>query len=176
MKRFLLTVVAILGLFTVSNAQSVFRGGDHSLNLGVGLNAGQKMYFPAISGSYEMGLVDNLFGNGNGSIGFGAYAGVVGYNHDHGMRSTHFLVGPRLALHYGFVGKLDTYFGIMLGYRNVTLNGTVGDGAKYVKADDSGFAYNGFLGARYFFNERFAAFLELGYGVTNLNAGISIRL
>ena len=61
----------------------------------------------------------------------------------------------------------------MLGYNIVSwkwLNNQLGAGNS-----SSGVALGGFLGARYYFSDTFAAFVEFGYGAANLNIGVSLK-
>lgn len=176
MKKILLIIAAVIGMATAANAQSVFKKADGMVNLGIGLNAigGYNMVVPPLSASYEYGILDNVFSNGNGSIGIGAYIGYASYkNKAYDLSSNHFVVGPRVALHYGFMNKLDTYIGLMLGYRSVSY----GDSFKNeYKLESSGFAINANVGARYFFTPSIGGFLEVGYGVSNINLGVTFRM
>ncbi|WP_162151341.1 outer membrane beta-barrel protein [Porphyromonas macacae] len=178
MKKFFYTIIVLVGLAVSANAQSVFRKGESMLNLGLGLNSlnNYTMVIPPLSASYELGLADNIFSNGNGSLGLGAYIGYASYKYKpykvNSLKENHFVIGPRLALHYGFLGKLDTYLGLMLGYRSVSLSGDFGD----IDSTSSGLAWNLNIGARYFFTPKVGAFMELGYGISNVNLGVTFRM
>ena len=45
----------------------------------------------------------------------------------------------------------------------------------YVSSYNSGINWSLFLGARYFFTENVGAFAELGYGISNLNLGVTFK-
>ena len=60
----------------------------------------------------------------------------------------------------------------MLGYNIVSAKVT-GLGAA---ASSSGLAYSGFVGGRYYFSEKLAAFAEIGYGISVLTFGVSFKL
>jgi len=45
----------------------------------------------------------------------------------------------------------------------------------YLKGS-SGICYSAFVGARYHFNDKFAAYGEIGYGISALELGISFKL
>ena len=87
-----------------------------------------------------------------------------------------FIIGAKGTIHYAFVDKLDTYAGLMLGYNFVSYKAK-GSHEKDVnyKPSDNAPAFYFFAGARYYLTDTFAAFAELGYGVTIVNAGISIK-
>src|SRR5690606_22501306 len=82
----------------------------------------------------------------------------------------------RSAYHYnGFTDapQLDVYGGAMLSYNNVSYKTSgVFSGSN---AYGSGVDFSLYLGGRWFFNENFGAFAELGYGVSTLNLGLSYR-
>lgn len=65
----------------------------------------------------------------------------------------------------------------MLGY-NVVGSKSIGNnsGVDFGSATASGIGYSAFVGARYQFTDRFCGFAELGYGVSALELGISIKL
>ncbi|MFW6289676.1 MAG: hypothetical protein ACOC0R_01810, partial [Mariniphaga sp.] len=87
---------------------------------------------------------------------------------------SNFLLGARGALHYQFIEQLDTYAGLMLGYRVVSWN-TSASGVNFATAAASGFLSAFYIGGRYYFNENIAAMLELGYGIAYLNLGVAIK-
>ena len=176
---------ALLALFVYSgNAQNTFSKGDKVLNLGVGL--GGRLYSgsyytnktPPISGSFEVGIKDELFDE-KSSLGIGGYVGYTGAKYDYsgyGWKYTDVVIGVRGSLHYQLIDNLDSYTGLMLGYDIVSAKsfGTMGTYAGNATA--SGLAYSWFLGGRYYFSERFAGLLELGYGIAYLNIGVAIKL
>ncbi len=137
---------------------------------------------PPISASLEFGVADGLAG-GKGSFGVAPYIGYTASkykyspNVDWGYNYSSTVVGLRGAFHYALASKLDTYLGLMLGYNIVSAKeyGANGTGIVY-SASSSGFAWDGFLGARYYFTPKFGAFLELGYGIGYGNLGVAIKL
>ena len=178
MKRILPFLIALF--ITVSaNAQNTFNEGDNVLNLGIGL--GSTLYtgafysssIPPISASYEVGVKDELFDE-NSSLGVGGYLGYSSSNYRYsGYNSgfSNFILGARGSVHYQLIDQLDTYAGLMLGYRIVSWNN---DGLS--SAASSGFTSAFYVGGRYYFNETFAGMLELGYGIAYLNIGVAIKL
>ena len=184
MKRFFLPFIGIALFVIQGNAQNTFNKGDKVVNLAVGFGSGlysgsvYSNVTPAISGSFEVGIKDELF-DANSSLGIGGYVGYTSAKSNFGgagYKYTDIIIGARGALHYQLVEKLDTYTGLMLGYDIVSAKyyGTLG--AYSGNASASGLAFSWFLGGRYYFNDRFAGLLELGVGVTNLNIGVAIKL
>jgi hypothetical protein len=183
-KIFLFATLFAFG-FVSANAQEV-KNGDKILNLGIGLGSGlgygsgYKTSMPAISGSLEFIVKDDLFDD-KGAIGVGGYigysAGKSSYNYGggtYGWKYSNLVLGPRGYLHYSFLEKLDTYAGLMLGYwvSSSKEYGTVQTG---FTSEGGGFIWSGYVGGRYFFNDKFAGMLELGSGITYLNIGVAMK-
>lgn len=190
-KKFFFTLVLALtscALIKV-NAENVFSKGDKAVNLGIGLGSyyggdGYKSGFPPISISYEQGIIDGLL-DGKASIGVGGYMAYTAnkweatfQNLNYGYKYSYFILGARGVFHYQLIDNLDTYAGLMLGY-NVVGSKYFGDdlGALTPQATaSSGVEYSTFIGARYHFSEKLAAFAEIGYGISALELGISFAL
>lgn len=204
MKRRNLFLVATFMLsFFMSNAQNAEQG-DMILNFGLGFGnnytAGGDDFsitIPPISASFEYVVKDNLFNDGKGAIGVGAFAQYMNYDYKitrnpgvdvvGGTVSTlalksamaspsstdwkynTFVFGPRGYLHYSFLDELDTYTGLMLGLTHISW----GTNSSSYKATDFEWAW--FVGGRYYFTDNFAAMLELGYGATYANIGIAYK-
>jgi len=182
LKSLLLAVLVAFG-FLSANAQ-VIEKGDKILNLGVGFGSalysgsGYNSSVPPISGSLEVVIKDDLF-DGKGAVGVGGYLGYSAYkwkySGDNGWKYSNIIIGPRGYLHYNLVENLDTYAGVMLGY-NIVSSKWYGSGTSFGSASGGGVIFSGFIGARYYFNDKFAAFAELGSGIAYLNLGVAIRL
>jgi hypothetical protein len=182
-KLYFLLVLMFLATVTVT-AQNTFVKGDKVVNLGLGI--GSTLYtgsyytshFPPISASLEFGIKDELF-DAKSSLGVGGYVGYTGAKWDYngwGWKYSSIVIGPRAALHYQLLNKLDTYTGLMLGY-NIVSAKEFGTGQfSDFSTEASGLAFSWFLGGRYYFSEKFAGLLELGYGVSYLNIGIALKL
>jgi len=184
-ENLLLVALFSFGILTAS-AQDVKKG-DKVLNLGVGFGtalysgSGYTGSVPPISGSLEVILKDDLF-DGKGALGVGGYLGYAAYKwkysgFDYGWKYSNIIIGPRGYLHYNILDKLDTYAGLMLGYNVVSSSsyGSYSYGGNY-SASASGFIFSGFIGARYFFNDKWAGMVELGSGIAYLNLGVALKL
>ena len=181
-KILLLFVIVVLSFAQLVAQESTFNKGDKVLNLGLGLGTSwysgtyYKAQVPPISASFEVGIVDNILEKG--VLGVGGYLGYSSYKSDYGSYGWKFkniVIGARGNFHYPLIDKLDTYVGLMIGYNVVSDKGW-GDYTGY----DFGSSWGGirtaeFVGARYYFSDNFAAMLELGYGVTYLNLGVSLK-
>lgn len=184
MKKILAFIIVLICFTTGAMAQNTFVKGEKVLNLGIGL--GSTLYtggsytsrIPPVSASFEVGVKDNLF-DAKSSLGLGGYLGFTGAKWqygDWGYKYSSVIVGVRGVLHYQLIDKLDTYTGLLLGYNIVTSKqfGTAVFGYNYTSSS-SGLAYSWFVGGRYYFSDKFAGLLELGYGISYLNLGISLK-
>lgn len=189
MKKLFAIAIAILFSCSVLQAQeSEFNLGDKVLSLGIGIGntlyTGSSYYsmgVPPISFSYEQAIVDDVLENGVigivGSIGYTSYRYRYTFStYDYGWNYSNIYFGVGGSFHYPLLDKLDTYAALMLGY-NIASAKEVGD----IPGDDfsstaGGFRFAGFVGARYYFNDQFAAFAQVGYGIAYLTFGVSMRL
>jgi hypothetical protein len=169
MKKILASVFVVCFSLTHLWAQeSTFNKGDKVANIGLGLGSTLgygTTVLPPLSLSLEVGVVENIIDKG--VIGVGGYLGFSSYK-SLSYKLTNFVIGPRGTFHYPFVDKLDTYAGLMIGYNLYHDNWDFGP-------DYGGIVSSWFIGGRYYFSENFAAMLELGYGVTNLNIGVALK-
>ncbi|NVO18790.1 MAG: hypothetical protein HXX13_03770 [Bacteroidetes bacterium] len=181
---FLATVFAF-GFFS-ANAQAIQKG-DKVLNLGIGLGSAlysgsyYKSSVPPISASLEAVIKDGFWG-GKFALGLGGYLGYSSFKSTYdygggtyGWKYSNIIIGPRGYLHYSFMDKLDTYAGLMIGYWIATNKeyGTIGSG--YSAGSYGGLITSEFIGARYFFNDKFAGMAEIGAGISYLNLGVAVK-
>ena len=173
-KKVLAAALLFAGMAGAAQAQEVFGKGDKALNIGIGHGTTiSGTTIPPITASLDFGVADRLINGNNGSISVGGLVGYAGSYNDYA--TVHYaIVGARGAFHYQFVDKLDTYAGLLLGYRHARvnwksdiINGSVGA---------SEIALGGYLGARYFFTPKIGAFAELGYSIAYANVGVTFKL
>lgn len=157
--------------------------GDMIINVGIGL-LGNKVYdkltMPLIPVSFEYIIIDNLF-EGKGALGGGGYFGYsaskVNFSYDRTDKSLKYIIGARGYIHYALIEKLDTYGGVLLGYKN---NVTKVDNSEYPeynsKSIDGAPVVTLFAGCRYFFTDKIAGMAELSWGISVLTIGVSVKL
>jgi len=169
MKKFILIIAIALGSFEIASAQS-FTKDSKLLNLGVGFGDGYTtgaVGIPPISVSFEKGITDK--------ISVGGIAGYAASKYEaYGFKSeySYTLIGVRGSYHAYTTDKIDAYGGAILGYNIVSAKVT-GIGAA---ASASGLAYSGFVGGRYLFTEKLAAFAEVGFGISAITLGVTLNL
>jgi hypothetical protein len=153
-----------------------FSKGDKFVNIGLGLGSsvggGLKTVVPPFSVVYEQGISDRI------SVG-----GYFGYTSAHetyadiDINYNYSILGLRGSYHFSLTDKLDTYAGLMLGY--IVASVDYDSDNPYLKdynPSASGVGWSAHLGARYPVSKKLSAFAELGYGISVLNLGASIKL
>lgn len=153
--------MVLFGL-SLSYGQS-YEKGDNLLNIGVGLGGGIGI---PIGISYEHGFSDKISG--------GVY---VGYSGNVGITNWTYMLGAaRASYHFDFnVDKLDPYLGAMIGYQYITIDGKSLNDMLPAAMRPNLFLWGGHAGARYLLSEKFGVFAEVGYGLANLNAGVTFK-
>ena len=163
-----------------------FEVGTNALNVGIGLGnrygygagvfGGSSSVSPAISLSFERGILPL----GPGVLGVGAFVGYQGASYDLGggdkFKYTDVIVMLRGAFHYPVTPEFDAYGGVGLGVRHagVSFEGNSVYGALGT-ASANELASGLFVGGRYFFTPGIGAFAELGYDQTYLKVGLAAK-
>ncbi|HEX2617475.1 MAG TPA: hypothetical protein VHL57_08025 [Flavobacteriales bacterium] len=187
-------LVALTALCS-QRATAQFEKGDNVLGVGLGVGGGYDVGWkgngvtqsPAFVFHFDHGMGDM----GPGTWGLGGYVGFKTVKYDdrylnywnYDYRYTFLVIGGRFTWHWNEwhgVDKLDTYAGAMLAYKSVTFKdhtdyGPYGNLNTY-RYSGSGVDLGVFVGARYWFSDKFGAFGELGYGITWIQLGLSIKL
>jgi hypothetical protein len=169
MKKLIFFCTIVLFASSAVLAQSYTKD-SKMLNLGIGLGGSYttgKVGIPPISASFEKGITDKI------SVG-----GVLGYAASkyelYGFKAeySYILIGARGSYHFYNTDKIDAYGGAILGY-NIVSSKITGFGSA---ASASGLAYSGFVGGRYLLTEKLSAFAEVGYGISLLTIGVTLKL
>ena len=149
-------------MFSVAvNAQNTFNKGDKVVQAGIGLGSTFYSSMIPLSAAFEVGIKDNLFDD-KSSLGVG---GSFGFASKWGW--TVLIPVVRGAVHYQFVENLDTYAGLGIGlcmWSGSTWHGSSSD-----------LIVPFYLGARYYFQPKLAAFGELGHGIAYLTVGVALK-
>lgn len=181
-----------------------FEQGTTAINLGIGLGGARYSYLyaynsdyttsPTLLASFEHGVatvdgigaigVGGLFANKSVSYKHTDQVGSWRYEYDQKWSNT--VIGLRGALHFNEViesDQFDLYGGLMLGYNigaykdksTRTGNGITEDYSDDYRYRLSYVTWSTYVGGRYLFTERLGAYLEVGYGVSYLNLGLTAR-
>lgn len=183
-------------LMVISNAilAQPFHVKSNVVGVGIGFGSSIGNYTissqsPGIHALYERGIwkvrgVDVI--SLGGYVGFKTFKNEFknGYGNNkytYTQKWNYTIVGFRGAYHYnGFtkLPKLDVYGGVMMSFD--ILNYKYEDNDPYVddyivKDYNSGVSGSLFVGGRYFFNDTFGVYSELGYGVNFVTAGACFK-
>lgn len=172
-----------------------FHEGTNVGGVGIGLLGGYSAGWRG-SGVSQSPAINLHFDHGMGELGPGTWGlgGYVGYKttayksrylsyYSYDYHYTYLVIGARGTWHYNEWhgnSRLDTYGGVMLAYRSVTFKDRTDYGPygymNTYRSSGSGIDFGLFLGTRYYFNDRFGVYGELGYGLTLFQAGLAVKL
>lgn len=174
-------IILMVSASTAGKSQ-VFQEGDKLLNIGIGLgsNLGGSGYsntIPPISASLEYGITEDISVGGLVSYSGSSYKIPTGFG-DYEFTYSYIVIGARGSYHLDVSDKFDPYGGLLLGYNIASVN--VNEPAGYTgfpinATSAGGIILAGHVGGRYYFNEKTAAFAELGYGISFLTLGASFK-
>jgi hypothetical protein len=195
MNRKILTFLLFISCTPLLQAQS-FQKGQKDIN--IGLSVGSRYYghgysrsIPNFNVGFDYGITD--------AISLGGYMGFSSATYEYTMwrncgggnyayyndeyRWRFFILGVRGAYHFDKliqVENLDVYAGLFLGNSFATYSYTTNDPCKPKGTIGTntygGPVFDGFLGARYRFNDKFGVFCEVGYYLGFVNLGLNIKL
>jgi hypothetical protein len=107
------------------------------------------------------------------------YPNVISYNGEKASWTV-FFIGGKGAIHLDLFDEenLDTYGGLIMGIRSVAYKNTYYEAVGGDPYNYGGISplVSGYVGARYFFTESIAAYGEVGYGLSILTLGLSLKL
>lgn len=176
MKKSIYYLITVLLTTAFVSAQE-FNKGTNVINAGVGFGGNFSIYAspsqsPSFSASFERGIWDVP---GPGVVSLGAYAGFKTYKYDNNDKWSYTIIGVRGAYHYNGlnVDNLDVYGGAMASYNILSYDDNAYSGFGSYGSRASATA---FVGSRWYFSENFGVFVEAGYGVAYLTAGVSFRI
>lgn len=201
----LLAALALVALAAPNSAHAqAFDRGVTAINAGIGLGGARYSYIssyndnyktsPTIVQSIEHGVggvdgvgaigVGGLFANKTVSYKYTSQGYQSVYNYDRRWSNT--VVGLRGTLHLNEIiesDKFDVYGGLMLGYNigsykdksTYTTGGITTDYLDNYNYKLNFVTWSTFVGGRYFFTDKIGAYLELGYGASYLNLGLTAK-
>ncbi len=190
MKKLTLVLVIVLLATIGSFAQqttATFAKKDNVLGVGFGIGgvygfSGFTNQSPAFGLQYDRGIVELGMGGVIGVGGFIGYKSIVNkfqlFGDTYKDKWSIVIIGARGTFHYDLfqVEKLDTYAGTMIAYHIVNKTEDYPTQLFYTTTSHSSSVYASiFAGAKYYLSPQVAAFGELGYGVSWLTLGVSLK-
>jgi hypothetical protein len=160
-----------IAAFAQEYSSPYFRKGDLFIGPRVGLGSfgGAGL---GLGANVEYGVTPQI--GVSGTFGWSSYSsGFVGYNWTY----TNLIIAVGGNYHFDVlkVNKLDTYAGLGLGY-NIGSVSSNDANFPYIGDTYGGFFFDFRLGGRYFFTDRLAGTVELGYGFGFLRIGVDFKL
>jgi hypothetical protein len=180
MKKACLAAILLVAFAATTKAQESFAKKDLVGHVGIGVwsffsDDYWQLKIPPVALSAEYGILDSFI-RGKAAIGVGGYLAYTAEKSKIGstLSRSHVIIGARGVFHYEFVYRLDTYAGLSATY-NIVTSSHAGSGTTTSHGSSSGLFPTLFVGARYYFAPRFAAFAELGYGIAPLEIGVAFK-
>lgn len=187
-QKFLFATVLFFSIFNAGNAQSS-QAGDLTIQAGIGL---LPTYFKDASNVKVMPVQAAISYKLLDILSIGAFAGYSDYEsnvqemHDGSTfqtRTESILGGARIAAHAKGMNKVDIYGGFQVGYSKPTVTtqvltaseasgGNIGPRAK-VRNE---FVYSGFLGATTYLTKNVGLYGEIGFGISLVNVGATLKI
>lgn len=175
MKRKVLLLLCI-GIMSLSSwsQDAAFNKGDKLLNVGIGVNSYYSGGIP-IGASFEIGINDQFSVGPNIDFLSTKYGGAGS-----SFKFTALYIGARASWHANEAlnisnPKIDLYLGPTIGYRVFSWKDDY-NGSTLKDSYGSGIYIGGFLGGKYYFNEKLGGFVELGaIGSTNARLGLAVK-
>ena len=181
----LLTAGLLFSLFAKNNlfAQEANASGFNDVK-GVNLlNAGVGLGSYGLSGTGGMPLTASFEHGFSKNISAGATLGFIQKKYAFDWKYTYLLFGARGSYHLGEAlkvsnPKLDVYAGAGLFYRRYSVKYTDGsfEHSEFdLNASGGDIDFQLHAGGRYLFNNSVGAFAELGYGISPLQVGVTLK-
>jgi hypothetical protein len=179
-KKIVLAAVIVFSLFVAKNTSAQDGpkfddvNGINLLNAGVGLGT-YGLYGTGglpLTASFEHGFSKN--------VSAGLEAGLVQRKYADGWKYRYFIIGVRGSYHFNEVlnvsdPKLDVYGGAGLLYRHFKVKYSGEWDELYGKASSGDVTLDLHAGGRYMFNNNVGGFAEVGYGISPLKLGVTLK-
>jgi hypothetical protein len=179
MKKLLSVSIFIVLVASISFSQT-YKKGNNNLNIGIGPGLAGiygSSSVPGISAGYQVGVHEKF--SVGGIVGYSSSSYSSGYflGKEYKWTYSYIFIGARGEYHFidANVENLDLYGGLTLGYNIVSVSEPSGYTGFY-SSEGSYLLYGFHAGGRYYFSPKIGAFLELGYGVGYIVAGVTFRL
>jgi hypothetical protein len=184
-KKLLLTAGLLVSLFAQNSlfAQDAKTAGFNDVKGMNVLNAGIGLGSFGLSGTGGLPLVASFEHGFGKNISAGATLGFIQQKYASDWKYTYLMIGARGSYHLNEAlkvanPKLNVYAGAGLFYRRYSFNYTdkVPDELDYdINASGGDINFELHAGGRYLFNNSVGAFAELGYGISPLQLGVTLK-
>jgi hypothetical protein len=167
------TLIAFMALSISSLfAQNATRAvGDKSFDIGVGfktVSAGFSTSIPPIDASFEYTILD-FEKTGTLSVGGLVSFGMQKYSN---VPFSFMFAGPLACYRFPIINDLDLFGKFAVGYYSFSTS----DGMYRDYLSSSGFSWAAYVGATYYFSDKFGIGFQIGNGVSTAELHLTIRL
>ena len=177
--------VVLFTIVSITLSAQILEKGDITFQAGVGLLPtffldASETVVPPISLTANYRFLNAL--SVGGYAGYSEYNGVPNENFDGSVNqfsSKSFLGGLRLSAHSTKVKNWDVYGGFQVAYSKPSVvNNIIVPSESPIPETrvNEGFLYSGFIGATGFVSKNIGLFGELGYGISLVNLGVTLKL
>ena len=189
MRNFIiLTALFVMGM-TTTQAQVSFKKGTVEFATGIGVFStfakdGATTVIPPVSARLGVRLSPNF------SLSAYAARSVSQLNNEElpdgsirDLENEYTILGLRAAAHASPGEKVDFYGGAMLGYNIPNIDESINNQPKsdgddvpsFSRPAENEFTYSAFIGAAYYPLQRVGLFAEVGYGISILSTGLTLK-
>ena len=194
MSRFFVLFGLLLLSFSAATAQNTqIKVGDSQVSAGIGLiptfiGDNGKTIVPPLSVRYAYQVSEKFSLGAFASYSSTSSALIKNNDGSTNLFNTEMLmIGVRPAVHFLNLKNWDGYGGFSFGYNipmvdvaTTTPEPQTGDDFKatptFYREAKNNFSYSGFIGATYFVKKNIGVYGEVGYGISLLNLGVTIKL
>lgn len=189
MRNLLIFTILTLGFSVSLSAQTTFNAGDIEFASGIGIfgtfaKDGANTIVPPVSARLGVRVSPNFSLAAYAAYSVSEANGIVqadGSIKD--VENKYTILGLRAAAHNNPRENLDVYGGAMLGYNIPDVNETVNgapksdetDGPSFSRPAENEFTYSAFVGAAYYPVKNLGIFAEVGYGISILSTGVTLK-
>ncbi len=184
MKKYILLTAGLLFALFFENSAFAQDGKDFTDVKGVNLlNAGIGLGSYGLSGTGGLPIIASFEHGFHKNITAGATFGYITRKYASDWRYTYMMFGARASYHFNELmsldnPKLDLYAGAGLMYRHYSFKykGDLGGEDEYDWDSNGGdIVFDLHAGGRYMFSDNFGAYAELGYGISPLQLGLTVK-
>lgn len=180
-KKFVLTAGLLFSLLAQNNVFAQQASGFEEIKGTNVLNAGIGLGSYGLSGTGGLPIVASFEHGVAKNISAGVNAGFIQKNYFDSWKYTYLLLGARGSYHFNEAfkidnPKLDVYAGVGLLYRHFTVKyGSFTDEPGEGKASGGDMTVDLHAGGRCLFSDRLGGFAEVGYGISPLQLGLTVK-
>ena len=173
--KLLMSALFATAIFFTSSLHAQQLKGTNFVNVGVGIGT------YGFSGTGRLPIVATIEHGFSDKISAGVYGGFIQRNYDGNLKYSYKVFGVKGSYHFNDAlnianPNVDVYGGAALYYRSFTLKYKDSENPEYSGKSTGGDLGIGiFAGGRYLFAKNAGVFAEIGYGISPLQVGLTLK-